>query len=398
MDDQRAQRPQNINNLMRDFPALALIRHEWKRRVGKKWQLPTMRVHVQRADPESMHLQALRNFGILDCSYVGGEKNLRGTRFEYMIAVDHNDRIAAALFWNRGESEKMSKDIFKLVKPEDVSYLIWVSAIEWHAPSKPEEEKLNVFFGPYVKTEINAIVYRRNHNLTFQQLIETADRLKKEREEAYKHFPKFMPDLQGVKFALQSRCRIHAFSSGGGLRVVRIELDGKLKGYGEAPHVEDALAHADEDYISGGRRYENVYGKKYPHYLTGDTLSTSNIDYWIRRGSTFDAWQEGDLVVFELKGYHETGIPKDIRDRVLKSGEPETYENRGYTYCVERCRFANDELGTSCSVVEKPDDKRSGADPWMYKITKTGKGINFWQAMINAFYAHEVEIPKEELK
>jgi hypothetical protein len=39
--------------------------------------------------------------------------------------------------------------------------------------------------------------------------------------------------LAGIEKALAEGCKVHAFCSGGGLRVVRIEKNGKLKGYGD---------------------------------------------------------------------------------------------------------------------------------------------------------------------
>ena len=41
--------------------------------------------------------------------------------------------------------------------------------------------------------------------------------------------------LIGINKALKEGGRLHAFLSGSGLRVVRIEKNGKLKGYGEHP-------------------------------------------------------------------------------------------------------------------------------------------------------------------
>lgn len=46
--------------------------------------------------------------------------------------------------------------------------------------------------------------------------------------------------------------RLHAFRSGGGLRVVRLEYGQKLRGYGEHYDIGTALCHCAEDFP--GRR------------------------------------------------------------------------------------------------------------------------------------------------
>lgn len=116
--------------------------------------------------------------------------------------------------------------------------------------------------------------------------------------------PFFMPASTStvLEEALRAGCRMHAFSSGGGLRVVRIERSGKSVAYGEHPYINEALRIAAEDYKAGGRAYQDVYGKIEKEYLTGDPCPNSDLDMWVRKGSTFDAWFEDELFVFELKG------------------------------------------------------------------------------------------------
>ena len=67
-------------------------------------------------------------------------------------------------------------------------------------------------------------------------------------------------------------------------------------------HIEDALAHANEDYLAGGRRYEEVYGKIYPFHPCGGHEITSLLDGWIKDGFGFIASWENDEVVVELQG------------------------------------------------------------------------------------------------
>lgn len=111
-------------------------------------------------------------------------------------------------------------------------------------------------------------------------------------------------ELTGIEQALRYGCRLHAFRSGAGLRVVRIEKDGDLVGYGEHPHASDALSHANEDILAGGRPYDEVYGCLKPHYLTGSSSANDELDLWLLQGHTFDVRCEGNEFVFELKGFN----------------------------------------------------------------------------------------------
>lgn len=197
-------------------------------------------------------------------------------------------------------------------------------------------------------------------------------------------------ELAGINQALKDGCRVHAFRSGSGLRVIRIEHNEELKGYGEQPQVEGALSDADEDFLAGGRPYEEVYGALKPHYLTGGSTSTSPLDSWLLQGRTFDAWQDGENVVFQLKGVTEVKIPREILDEVLRTGKPATWEHRGYTY--RTAKFPAGEPCTSTEVIQNPNESENNTDAWMYHITKTGRGADFCQAMENALRAEEVEV------
>lgn len=78
--------------------------------------------------------------------------------------------------------------------------------------------------------------------------------------------------------------KLKAFRSGGGLRVLVLqheEVQNKITtlGYAEAPTFDDALRHLEEDVEVGHRPYEEVYGKLYPHYLTG-TTEASLVTIW----------------------------------------------------------------------------------------------------------------------
>jgi hypothetical protein len=387
-----ARKKSKIEDQIENYPTLGLVRYEWRWRKEKsqKWQHPKMKVNIQIADPASMHLQA-NNIKYEDRCYVMGDNNLRGTREEYMCAVNDLDRIIATLYWKRGDHNKMSKDIFKMVSPEQVAYLMWIQAIEWYEPAseKREEETDGILFAPGKKgVEVNVCIFRRPKDKTFQELIKIAHREKKEREGMYLLFPKEQPDFPGIHEALKKGLKMHAFSSGGGLRVVSFPKGG----YGEHPHIEEALKHLEEDCLAGGRPYKEVYGKLCTHYLTGDTLSTSNLDYWIRSGKTFDCWQKGDEVIFQLKGLTHVDTPREIFKKVMQTGISEKWQHRGYTYLTTKSTFPSGEPCASTKIIEKPKDSKDNADPWMYRITKTGRGKNFWDAVKKAFKAPEVEV------
>lgn len=203
-------------------------------------------------------------------------------------------------------------------------------------------------------------------------------------------------DLPGITLALIRGNRLHGFLSGSGLRVIRIEGEGdRLTGYGEHPHVTDALLHASEDYLTGRRNYKYVYGKKYPHYLTGSSESTSDLDSWLLQGNTIDAYKrpDGETVV-ELTGLTLVHIPNDVSDRVRISHKSVTWRQRGFTYVTKPTyiNLYNGKVdGESTTVIKSPDDG-SLTDPWSYYSSKIGEGQDFNEALNKAFEAPNLEI------
>lgn len=193
--------------------------------------------------------------------------------------------------------------------------------------------------------------------------------------------------LATLEKGLRAGLKIHAFLSGGGLRVVRIEDRSKLKGYGEHYAAEVALDHTAEDYLAGGRRYSDVYGedKLYPHYLTGSSDANSRLDLVLLRGHTFDAYEAGGEIVFEIHGYEDTPHPEGVTERA-RAGEIIRWSHRGYTY-----ESAPDSGGVSTRIVSSPEGKKSGSDPWMYQVVQTGKAPTLAQAIEAAFEAPTVE-------
>lgn len=197
-------------------------------------------------------------------------------------------------------------------------------------------------------------------------------------------------ELLGIKNALKEGCRIHAFRSGGGLRVVRIEKDGKLLGYGEHPHIEDALLYANEDFLAGGRPYNEVYGKSQPHFLTGSSSPTSDLDLWILSGGTFDAWQKDTKISFQFEKLCITRIPKEIIEEVIKTGNSTTWEHRGFVREITRTTFPNGAFCAESRVIKNKNTDNLQRQSEFYDIAKTGEGINFFEAMNSAFKAEEV--------
>lgn len=199
--------------------------------------------------------------------------------------------------------------------------------------------------------------------------------------------------LRGIEAALKNGCRLHAFLSGGGLRVIRLEVkSGGLKGYGEHPHVDEALVHANEDCLAGGRAYHEVYGKdgKYPHYLTGNASAGSDLDAWLRQGWTFDAWWEDDCVVLELNGWQDIRAPQELYQRVLTTGTKELWERGDRCYEITRIRFPSGQFGTSTRCL----NPKEGTNIFVYRFTKTGRGKTFAEALAAAFAAEQVEVAK----
>lgn len=204
---------------------------------------------------------------------------------------------------------------------------------------------------------------------------------------------------------LRKGLRMHAFRSGGGLRVVRMEDRSiketdedygpgfSLQGYGEHYCVEVAFDHTAEDLKAGHQPYNKQYGEDgHTHYLSGTLTPNSQLDLWLLQGHMFDAYVDKDEVVFELHGYEETEYPEGVEKRAL-AGEVVLWENRGYIYETKLSNFRGSAPGTSTSVVKSPEGKRSGSDPWMYKIIKTGRASTLILAIEAAFKAPSIEKP-----
>lgn len=196
-----------------------------------------------------------------------------------------------------------------------------------------------------------------------------------------------------IERALIDGHKIHGFSSGGGLRVIRIETEeGELVGYGEAPQVEEAIAHASLDYAFGHEPYEQQYSgdnSRHPHYLTGTQEISSPLDGHLRWGSTFDAvWSDGEVEV-SLSGYANCGeVSAEIQEEIIATGKEVIFEERGITYKAVRGFFpGNGEANVTTSVVDNPE----GRNAWMCRVVRLGTGLSLQAALAAAFEAPEIE-------
>jgi hypothetical protein len=197
-----------------------------------------------------------------------------------------------------------------------------------------------------------------------------------------------------IEAALRRGAKIHAFLSGGGLRVVRVEDDlGRLIGYGEHPYIGEALQHCDDDIAAGGRDYYEVYGKLHPHYLTGDSTPNSPLDAWVRKGSTFDVIAGEGGFVATMAGYANHEPPEGYLARCI-AGETLEWEARGYRYRMTPSRFpGNGEPCASTSILSAPEG-RNGADPWMWPTEQTATAPTLIEALDAALNAEAVEVPR----
>ena len=194
-----------------------------------------------------------------------------------------------------------------------------------------------------------------------------------------------MSYVETIEIVLYNGAKMHCFRSGGGLRVVRLERNGNLVAYGEHPNVEDALSHAAEDYLAGGRDYAAVYGSGKPHYLTGSSQPTGPLDAWLLQGRTIDAVVVENHVVVSMEGLGHQDTPEDVTKRVF-AGEVVEWEARGLKFKSSPSRFPNGERSCQSECLTK-----SAKDPWMYRIVKRGRHTHLQRALELAVEAKEIE-------
>ena len=151
---------------------------------------------------------------------------------------------------------------------------------------------------------------------------------------------------------------LHAFRSGGGLRVLSLKKDNQ-KFYAESCDLYDALRILEDDIKAGGRKYKDVYGKIESDYLTGSVHFGDDLDNWICAGYPFDVKCEDDLIVIDISTKEDARVPESISKRVYK-GESIYWKITGFKRMFKSTpvRYANDEI-EGCSTISIPS--RSGA-------------------------------------
>ncbi len=190
-----------------------------------------------------------------------------------------------------------------------------------------------------------------------------------------------------IEAALADGGKMHAFLSGGGLRVIRIEKpQGNLVAYGEHPHVGEAFRITAEDYKAGGRPYKEVYGNVEPHHETGDSCSEDELDKWVCRGCTFDAHCKDGNFVFELRGQEHFTLPTGMEERVFRQGPVEFTDARGVVFVSSPARFPNGEKCCRTRAIRKPEGMRED-QVWSWSSVRRGEGGSLMEAMRGAFAA-----------
>lgn len=218
--------------------------------------------------------------------------------------------------------------------------------------------------------------------------------------------PKRLPEgktYEILEGALRKGSVLHAFMSGGGLRVIRLEKPrhGVNTGYGEHPYVDEALRHAAEDFAAGGRPYNKVYGDGgiYDMYVTGASKPEGKLDAWIRSGNTFDVKFSDDQFEVNLRGWSDSVTPKDVVERVIRTGKSETFKDeRGNEFETSAMRFpGNGEAGCSTKPISI-NPKYTGNRQhrlWMWRTSQVGQAATLKEAFAAAFVAKPIETEED---
>lgn len=195
-------------------------------------------------------------------------------------------------------------------------------------------------------------------------------------------------DAKLTKAIIDDGAKMHAFLSGGGLRVFRLEKGKKLVGYGEHCNALKALSLLVEDYAAGGQPYSKVYGTfggpdgEYEMYLTGSSTPDGDVDEWLLKGYSIDAILDGQSVRVTRKGYAHWDIPSEIKEWTMAHPAiPKKHVQRGFTMEITYFTdmFANGEGGWQTRILECPPGKSENlATLWQY--TQTAVGPTFLEA------------------
>lgn len=173
--------------------------------------------------------------------------------------------------------------------------------------------------------------------------------------------------------------KVHGFRSGGGLRVLRIDRAKGKSYYAEAPQFDEALIHLAEDIEAGGRTYKQAYGGIYPHYWTGDSKPSSEVDgKFLLQGRAVDVtFEDGKFVATSIVLEH-VKAPEGYEERA-QAGETLRWKSRGFEYEIRGSSFPNGEKCTTTSVVS--GRKKNGADPWFVNQLYSAEADTIEQAL-----------------
>lgn len=186
---------------------------------------------------------------------------------------------------------------------------------------------------------------------------------------------------------LRKGVTLRAFSSGGNVRVCRLtDGAGKDCGYAEGAVASECLANVIKSYKKGGKNVGDVY-------FTGQAATEDELDAWLCQGSKFFASFVGNQFVVVLKGFAEYKTPEDIHARA-QAGERNLRHtsSRGVVYETNPTRFADNSMGSSTSIVTLPEGMVHNR-AWMWRMSKTGLGSSFAEALKAAWTADETEEP-----
>lgn len=196
--------------------------------------------------------------------------------------------------------------------------------------------------------------------------------------------------LTNLHRALRKGATLHGFRSGHGLRVFRVKRATELVGYGEHPNARDALAHVDLWLKERPTSYDEFYGDRFPHYVTGSQESGDQLDQWMLQGHKVDAHREGDqVVVVELRGWVHLEVPEDVVRRV-DAGHKTAWEQRGYRFLTSPSGAPGGQDGYVTETTHVPKGKQR-LHSTFYPVVKTGRGQDLWAALNVALAAEPME-------
>lgn len=203
---------------------------------------------------------------------------------------------------------------------------------------------------------------------------------------------------EGLNLALRRGCSIKCFREiyNKHYCIVRVEKNGKLRGYGEAISAENALKRAAENYLKHDE--VNILKKKFRFKKSPSELSSW---IWEKNNNSFSVVMQNGEVIFKMAGALTERVSKEITDRVRETGISETHINsRGYVILSEMCEIVGySEIRTavnSCCIQGPPHDPEHKRLWYQYYGVKIGKGQDFENAMLAAISAPIKETDTDE--